>query len=526
VMARIAAPGAEVDAGRVRGGLGVRARSEATAGWSLQVSDSGAVVAPARTGLDRTATVRADDPRLARLLDRALDDLDALLVTEPGHDDPFTAAGAPWFLTLFGRDSLWAATLLLPFDTRIAAGTLATLARVQGTRTDPATGEQPGKIAHERRRRAGRHEGGMVLPPLYYGTIDATPLWICLLRDAWRWGMPEERVRDLLPNLHAALGWVRDHADRDGDGFAEYLDESGHGLANQGWKDSGDSVRDASGRIADGPVALVEVQGYLHEAALAGAELLEAFGDGDPAPWRAFAAELAARFRERFWTRDADGAFPALALDGAKKPVDSLTSNIGHLLGTGILDDAESDEVGRRLLAPDMASGYGLRTMSSRAGGYSPLSSLCGWVGPHDTAGVVRGLVRSGQTDRAVALGAGLLAAADGFDRRLPELFAGYGADEVASPVPYPASCRPQAWSAAAAAGLVTALLGLDVDVPAGTVTLRPPRPGPLGAVAVAGLPVAGGRLDVRIDAAGDVVSATVPDGMRLTTDTSRSTRR
>lgn len=461
VTVRLHAPDAAVEPGSLRWRLDVPARSSVAVGWTLTVRDAAAVVAPAGVRLLRPSAP-AGDPRVRRLLDRAFTDLDALLVTEPGHADPFAAAGAPWYLTLFGRDSLWTASLLLPVDVGLAGGTLRTLARTQGTRTDPATAEEPGKIAHERRRAAAWHASScaMVLPPLYYGTIDATLLWITLLRDAWRHGLPPGEVEALLPHLHAALGWLRDHADRDGDGFAEYFDDSGHGLTNQGWKDSGDAVRDASGRIADGPVALVEVQGYRYEAALAGAELLEAFRAGDPQPWRALAADVASRFREAFWVADATGPYPALALDGAKKPVDALTSNIGHLLGTGLLDDAESAVIGARLVAPDMASGFGLRTMSSAAGGYSPLSYHCGSVWPHDTAIVVRGLLRAGQPERAAQLAGELVTAAEGFAWRLPELFAGFGATEVAAPVAYPASCRPQAWSAAAAVVVAQALLG------------------------------------------------------------------
>jgi glycogen debranching enzyme len=510
------APGAAVDGSRLRWPVAVPARSTASCGYALTVRDGAAIVAGPPATLDRTLTVHADDRRLARLLGRALDDLDALLLTEVGYPDLFAGAGAPWYLTLFGRDSLWTATLLLPVDVRLAAGTLRTLARAQGQAVDPATGEEPGKIPHERRRAESQYVGDtggdMTLPALYYGTVDATALWICLLRDAWRWGMPVAEVAELMPNLRAALGWIRDHSDRDGDGFVEYFDDSGRGLANQGWKDSADAVRYASGEIADGPVALVEVQGYAAEAARAGAELLDAFvGDGAP-QWRRYADDMAARFRERFWV---DG-HPGLALDGEKKLVDALTSNIGHLLGTGLLDDAESETVGARLLGPDMASGFGLRTMSSAAGGYNPLSYHCGSVWPHDTAIVMRGLARAGQHGRAAELGRQLLDAAEGFGFRLPELYSGFAAAEVAAPVPYAASCRPQAWSAAAAVALLSALLGLTVDVPAGTITLRPPSPSPVGAVQVRGMAVGGGRLDVDIDRAGTVTHVAVPSGMRV----------
>src|SRR5690606_10174042 len=198
---------------------------------------------------------------------------------------------------------------------------------------DLASAQQPGKILHELRRGTFRIPGeGVALPPTYYGTVDATALWVLLLADIRRAGTPIDELAEFRPALEAALGWMRDSGDQDGDGLLEYLDTTGHGLSNQGWKDSGDSVQWRDGRLAEGPLALSEVQGYAHAAALAGADLLDEFG-GDGAPWRAWGATLRAAFRERFWVEDPAGAYPAVALDGAKRPVDSLTSNIGHLLG-------------------------------------------------------------------------------------------------------------------------------------------------------------------------------------------------
>ncbi len=460
VRARLIAPGAVLRPPVATWSVRVPSRGSAAVGWTITVTGADAIVVPAPIRLHRPAP--HTDRRVQALVGRSLADLDALLAAEPGSDDVFAVAGAPWYLALFGRDALWTATLLLPVDPRIAAGTLRTLARLQATGHDPDAAAEPGKILHERRAAATVHgeelrDAAMVLPPLYYGTIDATPLWITLLRDAGRHGMPDAEVAALRPHLDAALGWLRDHADRDGDGFAEYLDDSGHGLSNQGWKDSDDAVRFPDGRIAAGPVALCEVQGYAHEAALAGAELLDAFG-GDGAPWREWAGALAARFRAAFWVADAHGPFPALALDGAKKPVDTPSSNIGHLLGTGLLDDAETAAVGARLLQPDLASGYGLRTMSAAVAGYSPLSYHCGSVWPHDTAIAIRGLLRTGQRERAALLARQLLDAAEAFDWRLPEVVGGFGPQEHGRPVPYPASCRPQAWSAAAAVVVAEAL--------------------------------------------------------------------
>jgi glycogen debranching enzyme len=428
-------------------------------GWRLSVTDWSAAVGPA-SPCRRRVTATADDPRLPALLHQSISDAGALRMTVPSlPDDAFLAAGSPWFFTLFGRDSIWAARLLLPFGWELAAGTLRALAAFHGRSVDPRTAEAPGKIPHELRR------GGS----LYYGSIDATPLWVCLLHDAWRWGMPDDQVRVLLPSLRAALEWMRDYGDADGDGFLEYIDESGgRGLANQGWKDSGDSVRFADGSSASPPVALCEVQGYAHEAAVRGADLLDYFGEPDGGRWRDWAAALAAKFRESFWV---DG-YPALALDADKRRVDSLTSNIGHLLGTGLLTSPEEAMVAERLSGDDMDSGFGLRTMSARDGGYNPLSYHCGSVWTHDTGIVVRGLFRSGHVKTGASLADGLLRAAAAFGWRLPELYSG---DAGPRPVPYPAACRPQAWSAAAIGAVIQGLLGLDVDVPSGTVSMRPP---------------------------------------------------
>jgi glycogen debranching enzyme len=267
---------------------------------------------------------------------------------------------------------------------------------------------------------------------------------------------------------------MRDYGDADGDGLLEYRDESGKGLANQGWKDSHDGIRFADGRLAEPPVTLCEVQGYAYEAAIAGAELLERFGEPGAEQWRAWASRLAQAFRSSFWVTDPAGRYPALALDVAKRKVDALTSNIAHLLGTGLLTTEEEDLVAERLGHPDMSSGFGLRTMSAANGGYSPLSYHCGSVWTHDTAIAILGLARSGHLASAAALADGLLEAASAFEWRLPELFSGHSRADMPWPSPYPPSCRPQAWATAAAGALVQATLGLHVDVPAGTVRVSP----------------------------------------------------
>ena len=373
------------------------------------------------------------------------------MATRSRPDDTFFAAGSPWYLTLFGRDSLWAARMMLPVDPAYALGTLRTLAGLAGTTLDANTAQEPGKIPHELRREAFTL-GDVALPPLYYGTIDATPLWICLLHDTWRAGVPPRRSRRCCRPWRPALRWIVEYADHDG--FLTYLDASGHGLANQGWKDSADAVRFADGSIAEGPVALCEVQGYAYEAAMNGGALLDYFARPDGDRYRAWAAQLADRFRDQFWCGTGHDRFPALALDGQRRPVDSLTSNIGHLLGTGLLNADEELTIARHLSGPELDSGWGLRTMSAAAGGYSPLSYHCGSVWPHDTAIAILGLYRAGLPEYAGGLIEGLLQASVTFEQRLPELWSG-----DPSPVPYAAACRPQAWSAAAAvvvAGVLT----------------------------------------------------------------------
>jgi glycogen debranching enzyme len=448
----------------------------------------------------RAPALRSADRRLDRWLAQSHADLERLLLADPeAPDELFLAAGAPWFATLFGRDSLWAARMLLPLGTSLAESTLWVLARRQGTVTDPLSQEEPGKILHEIRAAGLRQPAqGIELPPRYYGTVDATPLWLLLLHDAWRWGMDPARVEPLLPHAEAALAWLADHGDADGDGFLEYVDSTGHGLANQGWKDSGDAIRHRDGRLADPPIALCEVQAYAYAAARAGARLLRAFGRPGAERWEEWAERLKSGFRRRFWVEDEHGPYPAVALDRDKRPVDSLTSGLGHLLGTGLLDAAESRLVAGRLADPDMDSGFGLRTLSSASGGFNPLGYHVGSVWPHDTAIAVWGLARAGFAEPAGRLAAGLLEAADRFDGRLPELFAGYAAAD-GRPVPYPAACRPQAWTAASAVLVLSSLLGLDPDVPGGTLRVARRVPERFRPLRVTGLELAGRPLDIGV---------------------------
>ncbi len=482
--------------------LTVPPQGSASVSWRLDADDAiGAVRGDDRPAPWSRPEVVAGDQRLGRWVDRALDDLDALRMTTAQHpEETFLAAGAPWFFTLFGRDSLWSARMLLPLGTELAGSTLRTLAGLQGTRHAPESAEEPGKIMHELRRQSLVIDDDITLPPLYYGTVDATPLFICLLHDAWKWGLPDDEVRALLPSLDAALGWMRDDGDADGDGLLEYIDRSGHGLSNQGWKDSGDSVQWRDGSLAQGPIALCEVQAYAYEAAMGGAALLDAFGRPGADEWRAWAARLREAFHATFWITDPErcgdlGPYPAIALDAQKQPVDTVTSNLGHLLGTGLLTAEQSALVAARLGSPELDSGYGLRTMSTDSAGYWPLSYHGGSVWTHDTAIAVLGLAREGHDAVASSLARGLLRAAESFDYRMPELHSGDSADDVTRPVPYPAACRPQAWSAASAIAVLSAALGLTPDAAASTIASSPLHG--LGSVAARGLRVGDHSVDV-----------------------------
>ncbi|GAA1969812.1 glycogen debranching N-terminal domain-containing protein [Microbacterium deminutum] len=462
----IAAPGADLqtDEGALVLTWDLRVGPAATAAvsWSLTLEDPSLVVQGAGGATD-VAALRDDSPRDSRITrwqDAALGDLDALRLALPDHpEDEFYAAGAPWFFTLFGRDSLWAARLALPVDAGIAASTLRVLARLQGERVDTSTAEQPGKIPHELRSAPlALPSEEVLLPPLYYGTVDATLLWVCLLAEAFDAGMPRDEVIALLPALRAALAWMTDYGDGSGHGFIDYIDQTGHGLANQGWKDSGDSIQWRDGSLAQGPIALCEVQGYAYEAARRGADALDALAEPGGDALRDWAAALRERFRRVFWVETPEGRYPGIALDADQRPVDTLTSNIGHLIGTGILDPDEESHIASLLLGPSMSSGFGIRTMSTAAAGYWPLSYHGGSVWAHDTAIAVHGMSRAGLRDEALQVVDGLLAAAEGFGFRVPELYSGDPASETRAPTPYPAACRPQAWSAAAAIACAAAV--------------------------------------------------------------------
>lgn len=452
----------------------------------------------ARAWLAAAPALRTADRRLGTAYDRAVADVEALRLHDPtGRHRPVIAAGAPWFMTLFGRDALISAYMALPVDPDLALGVLEALADLQGTRVDPVSEEEPGRIMHETRY------GGVAAPTLmggstYYGSADATPLFVVLLGELSRWGLPEADLRRLLPAADRALAWLDDHGDRDGDGWVEYRRTTPSGLANQGWKDSWDGIRYRDGRVAEAPIALCEVQAYAYAAHRARAAVARRLGDVATAMRHDDrATDMAERFDRQFWLPEA--GWYAVGLDADKRPIDSLTSNIGHCLWAGIVRPDRAAAVAHRLVSPDLWSGWGIRTLSASDGGYDPMSYHCGTVWPHDSALGVAGLRRYGFVDAACRVAEGLLDAAQAWGGRLPELFCGLDRDEVETPVPFPTSCSPQAWAAATPFLLLRTLLGLEPDG-AGGLRVDPVGPAARDDLSLTGVPAFGTRFDVRID--------------------------
>ena len=373
------------------------------------------------------------------------------------------AAGLPWFMALFGRDSLITAYQALPFHPELAAGTLDALARLQATTRDDFRDADPGKILHELRFGELTASGEYPHSP-YYGSHDATLLFLILLDEYERWTGDQNLVRRLEPAARAALSWIDGAGDPDGDGYLEYHTRSPKGLANQGWKDSWNAIVFDDGRLAVPPIATCELQGYAYDARQRTARLArQVWGDPDLADrLERDARDLKERFNNDFWI--ARTGHYALALDARKQPVDALTSNIGHLLWSGIVDDTRSEPTARALLGPGLWSGWGIRTMSTTNAGYNPIGYHTGTVWPHDTAICAEGLRRYGFHQEATDVVLALLEAAAFFDYRLPEVFAGFPRAATTIPVEYPTPCSPQAWAAGAPLLALRTLLGLDPD--------------------------------------------------------------
>jgi glycogen debranching enzyme len=447
----------------------------------------------------RGPQVRTPDRNLAEVLDRSVEDIGALRIFDPEHPRwPVVAAGAPWFMALFGRDSLLTSWMLLPWDPALALGTLRTLAAWQGKEIDAASEEEPGKILHEVRfgPAASFALGGR---SAYFGSVDATPLFVMLLAELQRWGAKENAIEALLPHADQALEWMESYGDADGDGFLEYNRKTNHGLANQGWKDSWDGVNFADGTIAEAPIALAEVQGYAYAAYRARSQIAKQAGDTRTAArWRKRAKQLKREFNERFWLPDR--GWYAIGLDGDKRQIDSLTSNMGHCLWTGIVDKDKAGSVARALMSPEMFSGWGIRTLATSMGAYNPMSYHNGSVWPHDNAICAAGLMRYGFVEHAQRVTAAIVDASRSFGYRLPELYCGFATDEFAQPVPYPTSCSPQAWAAGAPLLLLHSLLRFTPEVTGGQLWCAPEIPDRYLPLRVNGLRVGKSRLSVGIN--------------------------
>jgi glycogen debranching enzyme len=449
---------------------------------------------------------------IERTLRRSYDDLGALRIEDPNHPERVVvAAGAPWFMTLFGRDSLWASQMALPVDPSLALGTLQTLADRQGTVVDPLSEEEPGKILHEVRLdvSTGLSLGGK---SNYYGSVDATPLFVDVLGSVSRWGFAKDTIAALLPNADRALDWIRDYGDKDGDGFVEYERLNDQGLLNQGWKDSWDGINFADGTLAEPPIALCEVQGYVYAAYTARAWM--AYDAGDTALANEFAdraAQLKKQFNEAFWMPER--GYYAIALDGKKRQVDACASNMGHCLVYGLVDEDKASPVAERLMSPEMFSGWGVRTLASDMGAYNPASYHNGSVWPHDNAIIAAGLLRYGFVAEAQRICIGILEAAEYSEGRLPELFCGFSRDQLPAPVPYPTACSPQAWAATTPIQLITSLMRYDTHVSQGGVWIDPVLPESFGELHITNAPLGGGRITIDIANSVPTVQG-LPDGI------------
>jgi len=473
----------------------------------------------------RMPLVSSDHDQFRSLLERSTQDLAGLRIFDPEYPDrAVVAAGAPWFMTLFGRDSLLTSWMTMLVDPHLALGTLQTLARFQGKEVDPRTEEEPGRILHEMRfgETASLALGG---GRVYYGTVDATPLFVMLVGELSRWGSRPEQVDALLPAADAALQWITDYGDKDGDGYVEYQRTTDRGLQNQGWKDSWDSMRYRDGSLAPTPIALCEVQGYVYAALIARSHCATEAGDVELAASLDEQADaLKRRFNADFWVETDDGGYFAMGLDRDKKHIDGIGSNQGHCLWTGIVDEEKAPLVARTLMSEGMFSGWGIRTLSTANGGYNPISYHCGSVWPHDNALCAAGLMRYGFVEEAHRVMRGMVEAAPWFGDLLPELFAGMPRDGLAFPVSYPTSCSPQAWAAASPLLFLRTLLRFEPDIRRSLLHLAPAVPDWIGTLRLERIPLMGGHLGIEVT--GEVVRVVdVPEGLQIVADPRTPTR-
>jgi len=461
-----------------------------------------------REATRRAAAIETSSSVANEVLCRAMADI-STLVTDTEHG-PYPYAGVPWFSTAFGRDGLITALQTLWMYPSLARGVLRFLAATQATAENPVRDAEPGKILHETRR-CELARLGEVPFERYYGSVDATPLFVALAGLYWQYTADRETLDLIWPNVKAALAWIDHYGDRDADGFVEYHRRTQSGLANQGWKDSGDAVFHADGRLAEPPIALCEVQAYVYWARHMAAELAEAMGDQAlSAQQRERANQLRDCFDTRFW--DDELGMYVLALDGNKQACRVRASNAGQVLFTGIATPQRAARIAQTLSSGEFFTGWGIRTLSARERRFNPASYHNGSIWPHDNALIALGLANYGHSAQVTQLTNAIFDAASHMElRRLPELFCGTQRRRDKGPILYPVACAPQAWAAAAPFALLQACLGLEIDAAQHVVRLRHPRlPASMDSLCLRNLSVGTARLDLLLRRHGEDVAVNV----------------
>ncbi len=462
----------------------------------IDVTEAGKVLA---NFLDVSTQLQASNAEIASTYRQALIDMGALRIAFEDNSKSYwmPAAGLPWFVAVFGRDSIIVGLQTMAVNPEFARGTLVRLAQLQATEVDDWRDAQPGKILHEIRQGelAQLHE---VPHTPYYGTVEATILWIVTLAEAYRWTADVALLEGCQKPLERALNWIDQYGDFDGDGFVEYLTRSQDGLRNQGWKDSGDAIVYADGRQVEPPIALCEVQGYVYDAWNRAAEIYDVLGNHERAEeLRRKAEELYQRFNDRFWMEEE--GFYCLGLDDKKQQIQAIASNPGHLLWSGIVPPERAKRLVERLFQPDLWCGWGIRTLSSQNPAYNPISYQLGSVWPHDNSFIAAGLKRYGFHQEANRIAEGIFAAANYFEAgRMPELFAGIERQSEGFPVPYPDANIPQAWAAGSIFFFIRTILGLEADAPHRQLRVQPTLPEWLPDVALTNLMVGDAKVSLR----------------------------
>ena len=449
--------------------------------------------------LAQATKLHSSNAEIAQYYQQALVDLSALRIKVEDNGQQFwmPAAGIPWFVAVFGRDSVTVSLQTMAVYPAFAHGTLVKLAQLQATEIDDWRDAQPGKMLHELRQDELTQRHQLPYTP-YYGTIDTTVLWIITLAESYRWSGDLTILNDCRHALEQALVWIDKYGDFDQDGFVEYQTRSSVGLQNQGWKDSGDAIVSADGAQVEAPIALCEVQGYVYDAWMRAAEIYEVWGEAEPAKQlRQKADALYQQFNDRFWMEDV--GYYCLGLDSQKQQIRAIASNPGHLLWSGIVPPERAARLVQRLFQPDLWCGWGIRTLSSFNPAYNPISYQLGSVWPHDNAAIAMGLKRYGYHTEANRIAEGIFAAASYFEAgRMPELFGGIERQPDNFPVPYPDANIPQAWAAGSILLLVRSLLGLEANAPQQQLTVQPMLPEWLSDVALTNLHIGNATVALR----------------------------